>query len=396
MPVQDLTPQLRTRLSRVERAVGWFVIVATLLLLAGFAYYVYHTAERKGWFKIKVRYNTIANSGAGLHVGDAVMLMGFDVGQITYVTAMPPYDWAGNVYIEFYVQEPYYGYVWDDSKAKISTAGLLGNRTIEILRGGLSGRTNVHATYREENHKITGLWDAKTQTYVPYTTSSKGYTLSAEESPALGDRLEVVANQVEAALPQILALTNQLTGLLTNTVRLSSHADDVLREARPVVTNLAVITTFLTNSNGTLGQWLIPTNLSGPLQQTLVNANGTLLNANSTLTNANTNLVTLASNLNLTLENLANITSNLNNQVQTNGQIVKQVSDAIVHADQFVQGLKRFWLFRSVFKHEEPKQPPAQKQAEAPRQPEAKPGMQKQSEQTEPTAGSKTGKRLGP
>ena len=29
MPIQDLTPQLRTRLSRVERAVGWFVIIAT-------------------------------------------------------------------------------------------------------------------------------------------------------------------------------------------------------------------------------------------------------------------------------------------------------------------------------------------------------------------------------
>lgn len=38
MAVQDLTPQLRTRLSRVERAVGWFVILATLLLLASFAY----------------------------------------------------------------------------------------------------------------------------------------------------------------------------------------------------------------------------------------------------------------------------------------------------------------------------------------------------------------------
>jgi hypothetical protein len=33
--VQDLTPQLRTRLSRVERVVGVFVSLATLLLLAG-------------------------------------------------------------------------------------------------------------------------------------------------------------------------------------------------------------------------------------------------------------------------------------------------------------------------------------------------------------------------
>jgi hypothetical protein len=36
MALQDLTPQLRTRLSRMERAVGWFVFVATALLLFGF------------------------------------------------------------------------------------------------------------------------------------------------------------------------------------------------------------------------------------------------------------------------------------------------------------------------------------------------------------------------
>ena len=35
MALQDLTPQLRTRLSRMERAVGWFVALAVLLLVFG-------------------------------------------------------------------------------------------------------------------------------------------------------------------------------------------------------------------------------------------------------------------------------------------------------------------------------------------------------------------------
>ena len=35
MALQDLTPQLRTRLNRMERAVRWFVIVAAVLLLVG-------------------------------------------------------------------------------------------------------------------------------------------------------------------------------------------------------------------------------------------------------------------------------------------------------------------------------------------------------------------------
>ena len=38
MALQDLTPQLRTRLSRMERAVGWFVALAMALLAFGFVY----------------------------------------------------------------------------------------------------------------------------------------------------------------------------------------------------------------------------------------------------------------------------------------------------------------------------------------------------------------------
>ena len=77
MALQDLTPQLRTRLSRMERAVGWFVFVATALLLFGFGYYIYHTAERKGWFVIKATFHTYVQSSAGLNVGDPVVYDGF-------------------------------------------------------------------------------------------------------------------------------------------------------------------------------------------------------------------------------------------------------------------------------------------------------------------------------
>ena len=79
MPLQDLTPQLRTRLNKMERAVGWFVFLATALLLFGFGYYIYHTAERKGWFKIKAPFRVFVKSSAGLNVGDPVYMMGFPV-----------------------------------------------------------------------------------------------------------------------------------------------------------------------------------------------------------------------------------------------------------------------------------------------------------------------------
>ena len=100
MPLQDLTPQLRTRLSRVERAVGWFISVAVIALLAALGYYIYHRAEVKGWFLTKVNYRTSLNNAAGLKVGDPVKLMGFNVGEITKIEANAPDQYYG-VTIDF-------------------------------------------------------------------------------------------------------------------------------------------------------------------------------------------------------------------------------------------------------------------------------------------------------
>lgn len=90
MALQDLTPQLRTRLNRMERAVGWFVVLALLLMAFGFAYYLQNTAQRRGWFLQKITYQTCVSSGAGLRIGDPVKLMGFDVGEITAIIPNDP------------------------------------------------------------------------------------------------------------------------------------------------------------------------------------------------------------------------------------------------------------------------------------------------------------------
>src|ERR1039457_1351693 len=139
MPLQDLTPQLRTRLNRMERAVGWFVFLATALLLFGFGYYIYHTAERKGWVKIKGRFHVFVQSSAGLNVKDPVYMMGFQVGAITGIQAMPPGD-KRNVRVDFEIhadnRADYFRYIWrDGSYVKINNAGFLNQRQLEVTRG---------------------------------------------------------------------------------------------------------------------------------------------------------------------------------------------------------------------------------------------------------------------
>jgi ABC-type transporter Mla subunit MlaD len=320
MALQDLTPQLRTRLRRVEKIVGLFVGVATLLLIAGFAYYLYHTAERKGWFTPKCPYFTYVQSGEGLKVGDDVLLMGFKIGQITDITAQPPGSYY-KVFVALQVKRPYYGYIWSDSKVKIAAAGFLGQRQLEIT-AGYAGKPTVYEKRGRVHEILVG------DKPVPLSEAPKGVFLPPDEEPALTERAEKLVSQVEAALPNILALTNQLTTVLTNAAALTANANDLVSEARPAVTNLAA-------------------------------------RLDSVLTGADTNLTMLAGDLDQTLINLASITSNLNAQVQSNDQILSQISRLVVDTDNMVQGLKKHWLLRGVFRQElATNAPPAKTQSQ--------------------------------
>jgi ABC-type transporter Mla subunit MlaD len=345
MPLQDLTPQLRTRLSRIERVVGVFVVLATLLMLTGFVYYIYYTAKHKGWFLNKAPYFTFVRTAGGLNVGDPVKLMGFDVGTITRVEAMPPNEYY-NVYIEFRILSPYYGYLWTDSQAKIGATDFLGHRYIEVTKG-----TNGTPTYKEANGKLVGIYNDKEGGYLPITPKTKPYWLLPDESPALTERMEKLVNEAEAALPGILNLTNQIAGVLTNSTRLIANADRAITNAQPVVTNLALLTAQLREVKGALGEWLLPTNINRSLDQTLVTAN-------ATLGHTDTNLSLLISNLSRSLDNLADITSNLNSQVHANTNILSAISRVVTNTDDLVQGLKRHWLLRSAFRPAKTNAPP--------------------------------------
>src|ERR1051325_7894094 len=252
MALQDLTPQLRTRLSRMERAVGWFVVLATALLLFGFGYYLYNTAERKGWFQKKIYYETCVSSGAGLSVGAPVKLMGFDVGEITAIIPNNPdayYTYA--ITIRFYVkvnQYNYPGYIWSDSKVK-NVGDLFGHQYLEIIKGVSGIPTVIQSTNGEPGGlllqkpfetafkarqaegksvseavaSIKAEADVKPDLY--YTNQFRGnfYFLNPEESTVLTERLEKVVNQVEAALPNILNLTNHLASTLASATMLTSN-----------------------------------------------------------------------------------------------------------------------------------------------------------------------------
>jgi len=377
MALNDLTPQLRTRLSRVERAVGWFVFLAAALLVFGFAYYIYHTAERKGWFTPKFKYQTCLNNAAGLKLGDPVKLMGFTAGEITEIIPNAPHDYYG-VTIRFTILKPHYGYIWDDSKVKVSS-DLLGNRVLEVTKGASGIATILEDTNRVpqgillSKNLVTARAEslAETKKAYPgmaetnaalfdwsvnyafnqkvegnpknfYTNLNEIYLIDPLETAALNERLERVATQIEQAMPNILDLTNKIAAVLDNSARLTSNLNVVAVNVQPVIANVRDLTAQL-RGPGALGNWALTSNMNAHLEAALTRVD-------SALTTVDTNLPATLESINAALENLAGITGNLHAQVNANTNILTNVSKTIVDTDDMVQGLKRHWLLRSAFK----------------------------------------------
>jgi len=397
MALQDLTPQLRTRLNRMERAVGWFVLAAAVMLLVGFIYYLRNTAQRKGWFLQKITYQTCVSSGAGLKIGDPVKLMGFEVGDITAIVPNDPYSYY-NITIYFRVKLDKYnypGYIWSDSKVKVNSGDLLGGRFLEITKGVAGVPTIRQPTNNEtsgtllrfmENEpkiRIAALRkkdaeesehleqpptpedqlaarvfgelnaDAKRRPEAYYTNDFRNniYLLEPLESLAVTERLERLVSQIEAALPNILGLTNKIASVLGNTANLTSNLNVVAENVQPAVVNFSALAAQL-RGPGALGEWALGTNGQK-------NLDATLAGANQTIANTDTNLSLLFENLAESLDNLAGITSNLNAQVQANTNMLGSISQAVVDTDDLVQGLKRHWLLRSAFKKKSDTKPPS-------------------------------------
>jgi ABC-type transporter Mla subunit MlaD len=328
VPLGDLTPQLRVRLYRMERFVGLFVAVAAGLMLAGFLYYLYHTAERRGWFVPSAPYFTFVRSAAGIAVGDPILLMGFSVGEITQIEAQPP-DSYYNVFVAFDVRRPYYGYLWTDSKVRIASGDLLGGRLLEVTKG-VEGRPTVYET---DGRVERILVDGKA---VPLEDSPKGVFLEPLEEPALTERAEALLGSLETRLPEILDGVEEVLSSADVTL---DTVGALAEEARPVVANLREITGHLTTPDGSLGEWLLTPELREGLDTTLSTLNAEL------------------EALSEILANVAAMTGSLREQVEGNDHILDEISSLVTETDDLVKGLKRHWLLRGSFETPPPTVP---------------------------------------
>jgi len=354
MALQDLTPELRTRMSRVERLVGLFVFLAAVLMVLGFAYYLRETGRERGWFKNKVPYYCYTKEATGLKVGDPVRLMGRIIGRIVKIDTNPLDPWFRdnnyNVTVRFEILEPYFGYIFTDSKVKVVFADFFGARYIEITPGDPNlGLITVGEERRWEDRTVRSD-DPKVSEMVPLrTVLAKGggvWLQNVEEAPAMSARVEQIVGSLAVALPSITNQVGEVLGLASQAV---SNVNVSLVQLQPALTNLQTLTARLSTEDGVIGRMMLTTNLQGQVGGTLASMESTLTNTTALIRTSEIQLQDLTRRIALTLDNVAMVTSNLSAQVNANSLMLGEVSSLVVNADDMVQGLKRHWLLRSAF-----------------------------------------------
>lgn len=351
MALQDLTPQLRTRMSRVERLVGLFVVLAALLMIAGFAYYLVRTGKKRGWFVHKVPYWCYTSDAAGLKVGDPVRLLGRDVGRIIKLDTTDPDPWNvanhWNVFVKFEVWEPYFRYILTDSRVRVVSADFLGARLIEITPGDQNvGLVTVVDKPRWEETEVRNPKD--TNNLISLTKVNEGVWLqSVEELPAVAARAEGIVLMLADAFPR---LTNQISQVLAHASDTASNANLAIVQLQPVLTNFHTLASRLATEQGVIGRMALTTNLQDQVGETLAAMGSTLTNTTALLRTSEVQLQDLTRRIAITLDNVALVTSNLSLQVTANGLFLGEVSSLVVDADHMIQGLKTHWLLKPAFK----------------------------------------------
>ncbi|HTH47764.1 MAG TPA: MlaD family protein [Candidatus Limnocylindria bacterium] len=392
MALQDLTPQLRTRLRKVE----WFVVLflggTLVLMIASLAWFIKKTGDARGWWVTEVPYYTYLPNASGIKIGSPVQMIGFKVGQVTKVEAVGLEDlrswkYYGDhpVFVGFNVREPYPGYITSDSQLKL--AGLpieiAGGVTLEVTVGSAAGlltTTNGGGHLSVLSDKI--VYDKLAEKpitnlqhyarYTPLAETKKGFFLKLDES----DTMMAQVTRILAKLDGISGTVNDAMPGLTNELQKTlGNVRELTESLKPALANPGGIGALLLPTNlvarldrpGGVGELLVPTNLNEELVGTLA---AVRTNLPVTLTNLNQRMADLGpllTNLTTGTARLGPLMTNVDDALgNVKSNTVPRVNSLLETLDSFVEGMKRHWLFRGAFKTVPTNAPPAAVDTNAP------------------------------
>lgn len=216
----------RSRTSELK--VGLLLLLALAVLAAG----IFFIGEESQLFVRKIDYHTEFINVSGLKAGNPVQLNGVDCGQVERVI-LPEDVTATGIRVDFSIARRYANRVRDDSRAKIKTLGLLGDKFIEITSGSPD----------EEMIPEGGFVPAAPATNVDALLASGEDTM--ENVAAISSSLRTILDRMEKGQ----GLAGELIGTTETSERLKEAVVSTLE-------NVDAISSRLERGEGPLGRLL--------------------------------------------------------------------------------------------------------------------------------------------
>ena len=116
--------------SSIEKIVGWFVIFSVLAVIA----VLVGVGLRNNMFKKEYRLVSVISEGYGMGSGTPVKLAGIEVGEVSDIG----FSEDNRIKVTMKINRKFQGRIRHDSKAVISSSGLVGDKFINITVGGSS------------------------------------------------------------------------------------------------------------------------------------------------------------------------------------------------------------------------------------------------------------------
>ena len=267
--------------------VGVIVLIASIVLIT--LLFLMTSSSGLGLFSHKIQVTTYFENSAGLKEGGAVNLQGVTIGTVKQIViTSAPDRKLTPVQVTMKLDTKYSNDLKKDSKASLSTVGVLGDTVVDInsqyavgppLDSGDEMKTletpNLQDVVKASQGTIESLNVilAKMNTIVDNLQNGKGSVGQLINNPDL-------YNKANAAVDQIAQLTAKLNrgqgtvGKLMNDDALYNRINDTIGRVDAITANLQ-------NGQGSAGKLLKDEQLYNNLNATVANANQLLTDANA-------------------------------------------------------------------------------------------------------------------
>lgn len=273
-----------------QQEVRWSQLKVGVLVLAAIALLIVliflMSGTSGGFWTPKLTIRSYFENAAGLKVGAPVSLDGVTIGSVTAIRVAPDHKLTP-VEVTMKVSSKFHNGLRKDSKAALSTIGVLGDTIIDIdsqyatgslLNDGDELQTNETPTIPDVIKASQGTVEqlnvilAKLNTLIDNISSGKGSIGQLVSNDAL-------YHKVYDTMDELHRLTNNLNQGKGSLGKLMTN-DDLYNRANATVDSLQKIATELNNGQGTAGKLLKDPSLYNNLNKTIENTNTLVSNIN--------------------------------------------------------------------------------------------------------------------